>query len=120
LEKKIRTARSRNDLVNTDLKMWSREKIEKLNLFLISFLKNLLKKAKKEYKTIFPGFTHFQIAQPTTFGHYLMCYYEMFKRDIKKMNFFKELNNTCPLGSCAMTGTSFNINRKKFIFKIRI
>ncbi|MGX7582908.1 argininosuccinate lyase [Candidatus Vidania fulgoroideorum] len=110
---KIRTARSRNDLVSTDLKLWFKKSSKLIFLKLKKLMKVILYIANKNYKKIFPSFTHFQIAQPTTFGHYILSYFEMLKRDLKRIYFFSKINNYCPLGSCAVVGTSFNINRNK-------
>ena len=75
------------------------------------FEKNILNKANDEYDTIMPAFTHLQVAQPTTFGHYLLCYFEMFLRDIKRLKNCRNILNECPLGACALCGTPFNTDR---------
>ncbi|WDI79254.1 argininosuccinate lyase [Candidatus Vidania fulgoroideae] len=118
LGKKIRTSRSRNDLVNSDLKMWIFDRNKVIICKIITLLKTILFYAKKSYKKIFVGFTHFQVAQPITFGHYLMAYYEIFKRDLEKLIFFSKFNNSCPLGCCALAGTSFKIDRKFYSSKL--
>ena len=107
----IHTARSRNDQVITDLKIWlkkaTKEIIGNLNLT----VKNILKSADKNVETIMPGFTHLKNAQPVSFAHYLLAYVEMFNRDKKKfINNIDNLNEN-PLGVAALTGTSFNIDR---------
>ena len=118
----MHTARSRNDQVITDLKIWLKKNthdiIYKLNLT----IKILLKKAEKNVYSVMPGFTHLKNAQPVSFAHYLMSYVEMFIRDKKRfLNNLDNLNEN-PLGVAALSGTSFNIDRtyttKKLGFKI--
>ncbi|MGX7577271.1 argininosuccinate lyase [Candidatus Vidania fulgoroideorum] len=109
--KKIRIARSRNDLVTTDLKMWIKTKIKKIIKLIKKIIFTILNISKKNYNTIIPGFTHFQIAQPVTYGHYLLSYCEMFKRDIYRLKNCYNLLNYLPLGSCALAGTNFKTNR---------
>ena len=117
----IHTARSRNDQVLTDLKIWIRSASEEINKNLDKLMKTTLKIADKNIKTIMPGFTHLKNAQAVSFGHYLMAYVEMFYRDKKR--FLNNMNSLyeCPLGVSALTGTSFNIDReytaKKLGFK---
>ncbi len=111
VEGKLHTARSRNDQVVTDFKLWIIEAIKKINVEIKNLQKILIKKASLNVKTIMPGFTHLQSAQIISFAHYLMAYYEMLKRD--KDRFTKSIDriNECPLGSAALAGTSFNIDR---------
>ena len=117
----IHTARSRNDQVLTDFKIWIRSASKEINKNLDKLMKTTLKIADKNIKTIMPGFTHLKNAQAVSFGHYLMAYVEMFYRDKKR--FLNNMNslNECPLGVSALTGTSFNIDReytaKKLGFK---
>ena len=117
----IHTARSRNDQVLTDFKIWMRSASKEINKNLDKLMKTTLKIADKNIKTIMPGFTHLKNAQAVSFGHYLMAYVEMFYRDKKR--FLNNMNslNECPLGVSALTGTSFNIDReyttKKLGFK---
>ena len=114
-------ARSRNDQVITDFKMWIRSATKKINKNLENIIKTILKVSEKNIYTIMPGFTHLKNAQPVSFAHYLMAYVEMFTRDKKR--FLKNLENLSenPLGVAALTGTSFNIDRnfttKKLGFK---
>ncbi|MGX7589432.1 argininosuccinate lyase [Candidatus Vidania fulgoroideorum] len=119
--KKIRIAKSRNDLVTTDLRIWIKKRIKKIILLIKKNISILLKIAKKNLKVIMPGFTHFQVAQPITFGHYILSYCEMFKRDIYRFKNFYNLINYLPLGSCALAGTNFKTDRiflaKKLKFK---
>ncbi|MGX7577007.1 argininosuccinate lyase [Candidatus Vidania fulgoroideorum] len=109
---KIRSARSRNDLVSTDLKLWFLQKFRKIYYLMIYFLSNLLKVSEKK-SLIFTGFTHFQIAQPINYSHYLLCYFEMFLRDVNKLLVLIKNNNFSPLGACALFGTNFFLNNFK-------
>jgi len=117
----IHTARSRNDQVITDLKIWLRIKTEEIIGLINNLVKIIIKNAHKNIYTIMPGFTHLKNAQPVSFAHYLLAYVEMFNRDKKrfKNNLDQLLEN--PLGVGALTGTSFNIDRnyttKKLKFK---
>ncbi len=118
----IHTARSRNDQIITDFKIWIKSSNEKIHKNLNRVIKTTLKVAEKNIKTIMPGFTHLKNAQPISLGHYLMAYVEMFIRDKKRfINNLESLNEN-PLGVCAFSGTSFNIDRnfttKKLGFKI--
>ena len=107
----IHTARSRNDQVITDLKIWMKSSTKEINVLLDTIIKNVIKAAEKNIYTLMPGFTHLKNAQPVSFGHYLMAYVEMFKRDQKRfINNLDSLNEN-PLGVAALTGTSFNIDR---------
>ena len=117
----LHIARSRNDQVITDFKLWikksSNEIIKKLNIIIKSFLK----KSEKNIHTIMPGFTHLKNAQPISFAHYLLAYIEMFKRDKKRFSNNIDYINLCPLGVGALAGTSYKIDRnftsKKLGFK---
>ena len=117
----IHTARSRNDQVITDVKIWMKSATKNIDLNLKKLIKTNLKIAEKNIQTIMPGFTHLKNAQALSLGHYLMSYVEMFTRDRKRfLNNLESLNEN-PLGVCALTGTSFNIDRilttKKLGFK---
>ena len=117
----IHTARSRNDQVLVDLKIWMINSNEKLIKMLDQTVNNILKIAEKNIYTIIPGFTHLKNAQPISFAHYILAYVEMFNRDKKRLkNNFENLKEN-PLGSGALAGTSFNIDRnfttKKLGFK---
>jgi len=117
----IHTARSRNDQVITDFKLWTKSSTKKIDKKLNELIKTILKVAKNNVKTIMPGFTHLKNAQPVSLAHYLLAYIEMFQRDKKR--FFNNLEslNENPLGVAALSGTSFNIDRfyttKKLGFK---
>ncbi len=107
----IHTARSRNDQVITDLKIWMKSSTKEINILLDVIIKSVIRAAEKNIYTLMPGFTHLKNAQPVSFGHYLMAYVEMFKRDQKRfINNLDNLNEN-PLGVAALTGTSFNIDR---------
>ena len=117
----IHTARSRNDQVITDFKMWIKSATNEINVTIDKVIKSTLKLAEKNIYTIMPGFTHLKNAQAISFAHYLMAYIEMFHRDKKRfVNNFESLEEN-PLGVAALTGTSFNIDRnyttKKLGFK---
>ena len=117
----IHTARSRNDQVITDFKIWIKKSTNEINDNLNKVIKSSLKIAEKNIKTIMPGFTHLKNAQPVSFAHYLMSYVEMFMRDKRRFNNNLATLNENPLGVSALTGTSFNIDRnyttKKLGFK---
>jgi len=107
----IHTARSRNDQVLVDLKIWMINSNKKLIKMLEQTINNILKIAEKNIYTIMPGFTHLKNAQPISFAHYILAYVEMFIRDRNRFNNnFSNLKEN-PLGSCALSGTSFNIDR---------
>ena len=109
--KKIHTGRSRNDQVATDMRLWLREEISLIGSE-ISRLKNaLIDLAEKESATIMPGFTHLQTAQPITFGHHLMAWFEMLERDHDRLLDCRKRVNQSPLGSAALAGTTYPINR---------
>ena len=117
----VHTARSRNDQVITDLKIWIRFSIKEINVLIDKIINSTLKLAEKNVDTIMPGFTHLKNAQAVSFAHYLMAYVEMFNRDKKRfINNLDSLDEN-PLGVAALTGTSFNIDRnyttKKLGFK---
>ena len=117
----VHTARSRNDQVITDLKIWIKSSTKNLNKNMDKLIKSILKLAEKNIETLMPGFTHLKNAQAVSFGHYLMAYVEMFTRDKKRFENNLENLNENPLGVSALTGTSFNIDRnyttKKLGFK---
>ena len=117
----VHTARSRNDQVITDFKIWMRSTTKEINLNLDKIIKSTLQLAEKNINTIMPGFTHLKNAQPISFAHYLMAYVEMFTRDKKRFNNNLDNLDENPLGVAALTGTSFNIDRnytsKKLGFK---
>ena len=108
---RLHTARSRNDQVATDFRMWVRAAIETLDDEIRKLQAVLIDKAEAHAETIMPGFTHLQAAQPVTFGHHLLAYVEMFGRDRGRLNDARKRLNECPLGAGALAGTSFPIDR---------
>ena len=117
----MHTARSRNDQVVTDFKLWVKDSSLILIGELNSLMKNIVNKADKNVSTVMPGFTHLKNAQPVSFAHYLLAYYEMLKRDKKRFQNNLELIDESPLGAAALSGTSYSIDRnftsKKLGFK---
>ena len=110
--KKIHTGRSRNDQVATDLRLFLKNQIDEILDLTILLQKSLLKKADENTDTLMPGLTHLQIAQPVTFGHHLMAWFEMLSRDYSRLEDAKKRMDVMPLGSAALSGTRFNIDRK--------
>ena len=117
----LHTARSRNDQVVTDFKIWVKKASFDINDTLNLLIKSILKKAEKNIDTVMPGFTHLKNAQPISFAHYLLAYVEMLNRDKKRFLNNIELIDESPLGSAALAGTSYKIDRqftaKKLGFK---
>ncbi len=108
---RLHTARSRNDQVATDFKLWVRDALDQMDAALKGLQIALVAKAEAHAATILPGFTHLQSAQPVTFGHHLMAYFEMFTRDRDRLRDARGRLNECPLGAAALAGTSFPIDR---------
>ncbi|WP_244536045.1 argininosuccinate lyase [Hyphomicrobium sp. NDB2Meth4] len=108
---RLHTARSRNDQVATDFKLYVRERIDGLDAALAALQLALVRKAEAHAGTVMPGFTHLQPAQPVTFGHHLMAYVEMLGRDRGRLADARARLNECPLGAAALAGTSFPIDR---------
>jgi argininosuccinate lyase len=108
---RLHTARSRNDQVATDFRLWVRGAIDAIDAGLAAFQDTLLTRAERHAADILPGFTHLQTAQPVTIGHHLMAYYEMAKRDRGRFGDCRARLNECPLGAAALAGTSFPIDR---------
>lgn len=111
LGKKLHTGRSRNDQVALDLKLWCRASSVKISEALVHLEKTLVECAKRHQGQIFPGYTHLQRAQPITFSHYILSYVQMFERDYKRLQNALDLMSTCPLGSAALAGTAYKIDR---------
>lgn len=109
--KKLHTSRSRNDQVTLDLKLYLREKIDILINQIKKLVEELCIKAEENLQTVMPGYTHMQRAQPITLAHHLMAYNEMFLRDLGRLQDTKKRMNILPLGSCALAGTTYPINR---------
>ena len=108
---RLHTARSRNDQVVTDFRLWVRSACERADAGLKALQLALLQQAEKHVETIMPGFTHMQVAQPVTFGHHMLAYVEMFGRDRGRFEDAKKRLNESPLGAAALAGTSFAIDR---------
>ena len=108
---RLHTARSRNDQVATDFRLWVRQAIDHADAGLASFQSALVARAEEHADSIMPGFTHLQVAQPVTLGHHLMAYYEMAKRDRGRFADCRARLNQSPLGAAALAGTSFPIDR---------
>jgi len=108
---KLHTARSRNDQVAVDFRLFVRENIDEILELIHDLQKNLVRKSTENLEVIMPGFTHLQIAQPVLFSHHLLAYFEMFKRDESRLKDLRKRMNECPLGACALAGTSYPIDR---------
>ena len=117
----MHTARSRNDQVVTDFKLWVKASTQDVLKDISRVMRAIVKKAEKNIDTVMPGFTHLKNAQPISFAHYLLAYYEMLKRDKKRFENNLNLLDESPLGSAALSGTSYKIDRnytaKKMGFK---
>jgi argininosuccinate lyase len=109
---RLHTARSRNDQVATDFRLWVRAAFERIDEGLAALQRALVTRAGEHAESIMPGFTHLQIAQPVTLGHHLMAYYEMLRRDRARIADARVRMNECPLGAAALAGTGFAIDRE--------
>lgn len=109
--KRLHTARSRNDQVALDLKMYLKKQTVQIAKLLLELEQTVTDIAKKHTRTVMPGYTHLQRAQPITFAHHLCAYAEMFLRDVKKLKNAEENMDECPLGSCALAGTTYKTDR---------
>ena len=109
--RRLHTARSRNDQVATDLKLWTREAMDRADALLAELQRVLLGLAREHADAVMPGFTHLQAAQPVTFGHHLLAYVEMLGRDRSRFADARRRLNECPLGAAALAGTSFPLDR---------
>ena len=116
--KKIHTGRSRNDQVATDLRLYLIEKTDVIQNLLTLLQESILQKAELNIESLMPGFTHLQIAQPVTFGHHLMAWHEMLSRDYSRLEDAKQRMSVMPLGSAALSGTRFDIDRKLLAKKL--
>jgi len=108
---RLHTARSRNDQVATDFRLWIRATIDSIDAALAAYQRALAEKALEHAATVMPGFTHLQVAQPVTFGHHLLAYVEMAARDRGRFADARKRANFCPLGAAALAGTAFPIDR---------
>jgi len=108
---RLHTARSRNDQVATDFRLWVRDQFDAVEQGLLALINALLVQAEHGADWVMPGFTHLQTAQPVTWGHHMMAYVEMLGRDLSRVRDARKRMNECPLGSAALAGTSFDIDR---------
>ena len=108
---RLHTARSRNDQVATDFKLWVREQLDACEVALTALIHALIAQAEQGADWVMPGFTHLQTAQPVTWGHHMMAYVEMFGRDLSRVRDARTRMSECPLGAAALAGTSFPIDR---------
>ncbi len=111
--KRMHTGRSRNDQVATDVRLWLRDELDLIAELLAALQKALLDVAAQHTQTILPGFTHLQVAQPVSFAHHLLAYVEMFARDAERMREVRARTNRLPLGSAALAGTSYPLDRER-------
>ncbi|MBK7532789.1 argininosuccinate lyase [Piscinibacter sp.] len=111
--KRLHTGRSRNDQVATDVRLWLRDEIDAIGVLLIELQRALVEVADKNAEVILPGFTHLQVAQPVSFGHHLLAYVEMFSRDAERLADARRRTNRLPLGSAALAGTSYPLDRER-------
>ena len=111
--KKLHTARSRNDQVALDIRLYMRKEITEINVQILDLIDTIIKKAKNTTDYIMPAYTHLQRAQPVTFAHYILAYAQMFKRDYERFEDCNKRLNYCPLGSGALATTTYPINRNR-------
>src|SRR5574343_992460 len=111
--KRLHTGRSRNDQVATDVRLWLRGEIDTLLGLLTELQQALVAVAERHVDVILPGFTHLQVAQPVSFGHHLLAYVEMFARDAERLTDVRRRTNRLPLGSAALAGTSYPLDRER-------
>ena len=111
--KRMHTGRSRNDQVATDVRLWLRDELDLIADLLVALQKALLDVAAQHTQTILPGFTHLQVAQPVSFAHHLLAYVEMFARDAERMREVRARTNRLPLGSAALAGTGYPLDRER-------
>ena len=109
--RKLHTGRSRNDQVATDFRLWVREHVDSLKQDILGVIRSLLNVASRHQQAIIPGYTHLQRAQPIHFAHWCLAYVEMFKRDLSRLNDLQKRMNQCPLGSGALAGTTYPVDR---------
>ena len=109
--KKLHTGRSRNDQVATDVRLWLKDQIDDISVIILGVQKNIVELALAEHDTVMPGFTHLQVAQPITFGHHMLAWNQMLKRDYERLLDCRKRVDCNPLGSAALAGTGFDIDR---------
>ena len=111
--KRLHTGRSRNDQVATDVRLWLVSEIDLISALLNDLQKSLIEVAERNVEVILPGFTHLQVAQPVSFAHHLLAYVEMFARDAERMTDVRRRTNRLPLGSAALAGTTYPLDRER-------
>jgi len=111
--KRLHTGRSRNDQVATDVRLWLVSEIDLISALLNDLQKSLIEVAERNVEVILPGFTHLQVAQPVSFAHHLLAYVEMFARDAERMADVRRRTNRLPLGSAALAGTTYPLDRER-------
>ena len=111
--KRLHTGRSRNDQVATDVRLWLRSEMDLIIDLLVDLQKSLVDVAEQNVDVILPGFTHLQVAQPVSFAHHLLAYVEMFSRDAERMVDVRRRTNRLPLGSAALAGTTYPLDRER-------
>jgi len=109
--RRLHTGRSRNDQVALDMRMFVKDEIDEIKVLLINLLETLVTAAKQHTRTIMPGFTHMQKAQPITLGHHLLAYFQMYRRDLERLVDCRERTDIMPLGSGALAGTTYPLDR---------
>ena len=118
--KRLHTGRSRNDQVATDVRLWLRNEMDLIIDLLVDLQKSLVEVAEKNVEVILPGFTHLQVAQPVSFAHHLLAYVEMFARDAERMSDVRRRTNRLPLGSAALAGTTYPLDRERVARTLRM
>ncbi len=116
--KRLHTGRSRNDQVATDVRLWLRSEMDLIIDLLVDLQKSLVEVAEKNVEVILPGFTHLQVAQPVSFAHHLLAYVEMFARDAERMSDVRRRTNRLPLGSAALAGTTYPLDRERVAYTL--
>ncbi|MCM1578472.1 MAG: argininosuccinate lyase [Ruminococcus sp.] len=111
--KRLHTSRSRNDQVALDLRLYLKDKCDDLSKEVYELIEAIISTAQEHYDTVMPGYTHLQRAQPITFAHHIMAYAQMLTRDLERLADCKKRMDECPLGSCALAGTTYPINRQR-------
>ena len=111
--KRLHTARSRNDQVALDIKFYLKDECDEISKLTYELIETLIATAQEHYDTVMPGYTHLQRAQPVTFAHHIMAYAQMLTRDLGRLADTKKRMDRMPLGSCALAGTTYPLNRKR-------
>ncbi|MBQ5331638.1 MAG: argininosuccinate lyase, partial [Oscillospiraceae bacterium] len=111
--KRLHTARSRNDQVALDIKYYLKDECDEISKLVYELIETIIETAQEHYDTVMPGYTHLQRAQPVTFAHHIMAYAQMLTRDLGRLADCKKRMDRMPLGSCALAGTTYPLNRKR-------